>query len=53
MRLTDAETNDIVWEGELTSGKDELYLGDDHAAYKVEMKPIINGAIYFVYLAKK
>ena len=52
VRLTDAETGDFVWEGELTSGQDDLYLGDDHSSYKVEMKPT-SGIIHFVYLARK
>lgn len=53
VRLTDAETGDLVWEGELTSGQDDLYLGDDHSSYRVEIKPASPGVCYFVYLAKK
>lgn len=53
VKLTDGETGEWVWEGELTSGRDELYLGDDHSCYKVEMKPAIGGISNFVYLAKK
>lgn len=53
VRLTDGVTGEWVWEGKLTSGRDELYLGDDHSCYKVEMKPAISGITNFVYLAKK
>lgn len=51
--LTDGETGAWVWEGELTSGKDELYLGDDHSCYRVKMKPANPFVSNFVYLAKK
>ena len=53
VRLIDAETGDIIWEGELTSGQDELYLGDDHSSYQVEMKMKSPGVCTFVYLAQK
>ena len=53
VRLTDVDTGEMVWEGELTSGQDELYLGDDHSCYRVEMKPTISGVYNFVFLAKK
>lgn len=53
VRLTDAETGEIIWEGELTSGQDELYLGDDHSSYRVEMKMKPLGVCTFVYLAQK
>lgn len=53
VRLTDGETGEWVWEGELTSGQDELYLGDDHSCYRVEMKPAISAINCYVYLAKK
>ncbi len=53
VRLTDTETGDIIWEGELTSGKDELYLGDDHSSYQVEMKMKSLGVCTFVYLVQK
>lgn len=53
VKLTEAETDIVVWEGELTSGSDDLYLGDDHAAYRGEMKPKLIGSSVFVYLAKK
>lgn len=52
VRLTDAETGDLVWEGELTSGQDDLYLGDDHSSYKVELKAP-SATSHFVYLARK
>lgn len=38
VRLTDAETGDLVREGKLTGGQDDLYLGDDHSSYKVKME---------------
>ena len=53
VRLTDTETGDMVWEGELTSGRDDLYLGGDHSGYQVEIKPVSPGVFYFVYLAEK
>lgn len=53
VRLTDAETGDIIWDGELTSGQDELYLGDDHSSYQVEMKIKSSEVCTFVYLAQK
>lgn len=35
---SDAETDDLVRKGKLTGGQDDIYLGDDHSSYKVEME---------------
>ena len=53
VRLKDPVSGSEVWSGELTSGVDELWLGEDHESYKVELKAKNNTSGVWVYLAKR
>lgn len=52
VRLTDANTGGFIWEGKLTAGTDFLYLGSDHASYRVEMRTVLPLVGVRVYLLK-
>ena len=54
VELRDADNpDDVIWSGELTSGIDDLYLGDDHRLYEVRLQSKPSGTTYFVQLVKK
>ena len=54
VELRDADNpSDVIWSGELTSGKDDLYLGDDHRLYDVRLQSKTLGTTYFVQLVRK